>query len=72
MGGIDVGGWLFMNLSNQSLDYDTGVCPGGHLTRAVLDREVVQRDMEAIARDLHCQAVRIVGAEHPLERLDWL
>ncbi|MEV0585610.1 hypothetical protein [Nonomuraea sp. NPDC050310] len=51
----------------RGINYDTGFLPGRDLSRKVFDPDTVQRDLEVIARDLHCDAVRISGG-HP-ERL---
>jgi hypothetical protein len=51
----------------RGINYDTGFRPGGHLSRERFDSDIVRREMQVIARDLHCTAVRITGA-HP-ERL---
>lgn len=45
----------------RGINYDTGFLPGDALSRTVFDRQAVASDMRAIARDLHCSAVRISG-----------
>jgi hypothetical protein len=47
----------------RGINYDTGFRPGGHLSRERFDPDVVRREMQVIARDLHCTAVRITGAD---------
>jgi hypothetical protein len=47
----------------RGINYDTGFRPGGHLSREGFDPDVVRREMLVIARDLHCTAVRITGAD---------
>ena len=47
----------------RGINYDTGFRPGGHLSRKQFDPGVVRREMQVIARDLHCTAVRISGAD---------
>ncbi|NBH06016.1 abortive infection protein [Amycolatopsis sp. SID8362] len=48
--------------------YDVGVMVfAGRESRPLFDAAAVERDMRAIAEDLHCSAVRIVG--HDLERM---
>jgi hypothetical protein len=47
----------------RGINYDTGFRPGGHLSRTQFDPEIVRREMVVIARDLHCTAVRITGAD---------
>jgi hypothetical protein len=54
-------------MRGKGINYDTGFRPGGRLTRAVFDADVVRRDMRAIADDLHCTAVRVSGCD--IERL---
>ncbi|KUL51631.1 hypothetical protein ADL22_05950 [Streptomyces sp. NRRL F-4489] len=51
----------------RGINYDTGFLPGDELSRKVFTDAAVERDMAVIARDLHCDAVRISGG-HP-ERL---
>ncbi|MBI1354195.1 MAG: hypothetical protein GC160_07600 [Acidobacteria bacterium] len=51
------------------ITYDTGFFPGARPSRAVFRREQVRFDMQAIARELGCPAVRITGGD--LERLRW-
>jgi hypothetical protein len=46
----------------KGINYDTGVSPGGKITRDVFDSATVAREMQIIAEDLHCTAVRITGA----------
>lgn len=47
----------------RGINYDTGTFPGDRLTRTVFDPATVRGDMEVIANDLHCDAVRISGRE---------
>src|SRR5581483_126708 len=49
------------------ITYDTGISPGTRQSRPFFRREQVAFDMNAIARDLGCAAVRITGSD--LERL---
>jgi hypothetical protein len=49
------------------IHYDTGFFPGGRSSRTSFDAEQVALDMKAIAGDLNCAAVRIVGGD--LDRL---
>ena len=49
------------------INYDTGVFPGNRKSRTAFNQEQVAFDMDVIARDLHCAAVRITGGD--LERL---
>jgi hypothetical protein len=43
------------------INYDTGIFPGTRKSRPVFDPKQVEFDMNTIARDLHCAAVRISG-----------
>lgn len=43
------------------INYDTGIFPGNRKSRPVFSAEQVEFDMNVIARDLHCAAVRITG-----------
>jgi hypothetical protein len=49
------------------IHYDTGFFPGGRSSRPLFDAEQVALDMKAIAGDLNCAAVRIIGGD--LDRL---
>jgi hypothetical protein len=49
------------------INYDTGVFPGSRQSRAVFSPEQVEFDMNVIARELRCAAVRVTGGD--LERL---
>ncbi|MEU6710648.1 hypothetical protein ABZ897_04130 [Nonomuraea sp. NPDC046802] len=45
----------------NGINYDTGFLPGDDLSRKTFDPDVVASEMRVIARDLHCQSVRISG-----------
>src|SRR5690242_17448163 len=47
----------------RGINYDTGFTPGGISTRETFEPSQVEREMRVIADDLHCDAVRISGAE---------
>jgi hypothetical protein len=47
----------------RGINYDTGFAPGGQLSREQFDPAIVRGEMQVIARDLHCTAVRITGAD---------
>jgi hypothetical protein len=49
------------------INYDTGVFPGSRQSRAFFSPEQVEFDMNVIARELGCAAVRVTGGD--LERL---
>ena len=49
------------------ITYDTGFTPGGRNSRDLFEPDHVELDMRAIARELHCDAVRITGGD--IERL---
>src|SRR5215471_1862340 len=50
-------------MRGKGINYDTGFCPGGENSRPHFDASVVGSEMRIIARELHCTAVRISGAE---------
>lgn len=51
-------------MHRKGIHYDTGVTPfGNRLSREFFDPRQVRREMEIIARDLHCTAVRISGRD---------
>lgn len=50
-------------MQGKGINYDTGVSPGGKITRDAFDSATVAREMQIIADDLHCTAVRITGAD---------
>ncbi|MFF2811069.1 hypothetical protein ACFVT2_28595 [Streptomyces sp. NPDC058000] len=45
----------------RGINYDTGFLPGDEISRKDFNEPVVRRDMGVIARELHCDAVRISG-----------
>ncbi|MGG2465999.1 hypothetical protein ACO0M4_40620 [Streptomyces sp. RGM 3693] len=45
----------------RGINYDTGFLPGDEISRKDFNEAVVRRDMAVIARELHCDAVRISG-----------
>ncbi|MCK2220608.1 hypothetical protein MF672_043425 [Actinomadura sp. ATCC 31491] len=47
----------------KGINYDTGFLPGQALSRKAWDPAMVAREMRVIARELHCDAVRIGGRE---------
>jgi hypothetical protein len=47
----------------KGINYDTGFSPGGRLSREDFDADVVRREMQVIASELRCTAVRITGGE---------
>src|SRR6516162_3380208 len=50
-------------MRGKGLNYDTGFSPAGRSSRENFDADVVRGEMRVIARELHCTAVRISGAE---------
>src|SRR5437660_4086438 len=51
-------------MHRKGINYDTGIIPFGNLlSRESFDPRQVCREMEIIARDLHCTAVRISGRD---------
>ena len=49
-------------LKTRGINYDTGFIVAGYDSRPVFDEMVVSRELEIIAKDLHCNAIRISGA----------
>ncbi|TYB64315.1 hypothetical protein FXF51_21565 [Nonomuraea sp. PA05] len=49
-------------MRGKGIVYDTGIVIGDHDTRQTFDLGAVRHDLQAIARDLHCTAVRIIGS----------
>ncbi|MEU3075003.1 hypothetical protein [Streptomyces laurentii] len=47
----------------RGINYDTGFLPGRDLSRPAFTPATVRRDMEVIAGELHCEAVRVSGRE---------
>jgi hypothetical protein len=54
-----------MTSPHKGITYDTGFEPYGpaNSSRKLFDAEVVQRELQIIAHDLHCSHVRITGAD---------
>jgi hypothetical protein len=50
-------------MRGKGITYDTGFFPGGTSTRECFDPDVVRRELQIIAEDLHCNAVRITGGD---------
>jgi hypothetical protein len=50
-------------MRGKGINYDTGFFPGGENSRESFDPDVVRREMEIIASDLHCNAVRVSGGD---------
>jgi hypothetical protein len=50
-------------MRGRGINYDTGAFPAGVSTRTEFDPSVVARELEIIARDLRCTAVRITGGD---------
>ena len=47
----------------KGINYDTGFLPEPDRSRKVFDAETVRHEMRVIADDLHCQVVRVSGAD---------
>ncbi|WP_223190897.1 hypothetical protein [Nonomuraea terrae] len=47
----------------KGINYDTGFLPGDSCSRPVFDPDAVAREMRVIARELHCDVVRVSGRE---------
>ncbi|MFI7135809.1 hypothetical protein ACIBQ1_59900 [Nonomuraea sp. NPDC050153] len=50
-------------MRGKGIHYDTGTHVGDGWTREVFDSSTVRSDMQVIARDLHCTAVRVTGSD---------
>jgi hypothetical protein len=50
-------------MRGKGINYDTGFSPGGNISRPDFDADIVRREMEVIASELGCTAVRISGGE---------
>ena len=50
-------------MRGKGINYDTGFYPGGKISRQDFDPDIVRREMQVIAGDLGCTAVRISGGE---------
>ncbi len=50
-------------MRGKGINYDTGFSPGGRISREDFDAGVVRREMQVIASELRCTAVRISGGE---------
>ncbi|WP_336210558.1 hypothetical protein [Nonomuraea sp. LPB2021202275-12-8] len=47
----------------KGINYDTGFLPEPDRSRKAFDAETVRREMRVIAEELHCQVVRVSGAD---------
>jgi hypothetical protein len=50
-------------MRRKGINYDTGFTPGGVLSRDRFEPGEVRDEIRVIARDLHCTAIRISGAD---------
>ena len=50
-------------MRGKGINYDTGFYPGGVSSREQFDAGIVRREMQVIADDLHCTAVRVAGGD---------
>lgn len=50
-------------MRGKGINYDTGFYPGGVSSREQFDAGIVRREMQVIADDLHCTAVRVSGGD---------
>ena len=50
-------------MRGKGINYDTGFSPGGRLSREDFDPAIVQREMQVIAHELGCTAVRVSGGD---------
>jgi hypothetical protein len=52
-----------VSIRGRGINYDTGFAPGGHHSRPHFDLAQVKDEIQVIAAELHCTAVRISGAD---------
>jgi len=52
----------------KGVTYDTGFVNAGNTTKDIFDPKIIEREMQIIKNDLHCNAVRITGGD--LDRLE--
>ena len=50
-------------MRGKGINYDTGFSPGGRLSREDFDPDIVRREMQVIAGELGCTAVRVSGGD---------
>ncbi|GAA0396191.1 hypothetical protein [Streptomyces luteireticuli] len=50
-------------MRGKGIHYDTGTFPNGDSSRPSFEPRVVEQEIRAIARDLHCTAIRITGGD---------
>lgn len=50
-------------MRGRRIHYDTGTAPDGRSSRPDFDPVVVRQEMQVIATDLHCNAVRIASQD---------
>ena len=50
-------------MRGKGINYDTGFSPGGNTSRPDFDPDIVRREMQVIASELGCTAVRVSGGE---------
>jgi hypothetical protein len=50
-------------MRGKGINYDTGFFPGGKSSRESFEDGVVRRELQIIADDLHCTAVRVSGGD---------
>ena len=48
----------------KGINYDTGFLPEPDRSRKAFDRDTVRRDLQVIARELSCRAVRVSEPRH--------
>jgi hypothetical protein len=52
-----------VSIRTKVINYDTGFIPGGSHSRPRFDLDQVKHEIQAIATELHCTAIRISGAD---------
>jgi hypothetical protein len=52
-----------VSIRGRGINYDTGFIPGGRNSRPYFDLAQVKNEIQVIASELHCTAVRVSGAD---------
>jgi hypothetical protein len=52
-----------VSIRGKGINYDTGFTPAGQTSRPNFDPAQVERELRVIAQELHCNSVRISGAD---------
>ena len=52
-----------MSIRGKGINYDTGFSPAGQNSRPNFDSAQVKNEIQVIASELHCTAIRVSGAD---------